>query len=106
MTYEITTVMGTNVAYGWLIVQVTSGGPADEAGLLGGTQTVLVGAEYVTIGGDVITAINGTRITNTDSLSTYLEEYTLPSQTVNVTIVRDNETMTVAVELGTRPPVT
>jgi S1-C subfamily serine protease len=106
MTYEIAMVMGTNITYGWLIVQVTSGGPADEAGLQGGTQTVLVGAEYVTIGGDILTAINGTKIANTDNLSTYLEEYTLPGQTVNVTIVRNNEPMTVTAELGTRSPIT
>ncbi|NWG11028.1 trypsin-like peptidase domain-containing protein [Candidatus Bathyarchaeota archaeon] len=103
MTYEIATAMGTNVTYGWLIVQITSGGPADEANLQGGTQQVLVAGEYVTIGGDIIIAINGTRIINIDSLSTYLEEYTLPGQTIDVTIVRDNQTMTVAVKLGTRP---
>jgi S1-C subfamily serine protease len=106
MTYEIATLIGTNVTYGFLIAQVTSGGPAAEAGLKGGTQRVLVAGEYVTIGGDLIIAINDTRITNMDGLSTYLEEYTLPNQTINVTIVRDNQTMTVAVILGTRPPPT
>jgi S1-C subfamily serine protease len=57
----------------------------------------------VTIGGDVIIAVNGTKITNIDDLSTYLEEYTLPSQTVNVTVVRNNQTMTLEVKLGSRP---
>ncbi|PIU60082.1 serine protease, partial [Candidatus Bathyarchaeota archaeon CG07_land_8_20_14_0_80_47_9] len=38
-----------------------------------------------------------------DDLSTYLEGSTLPGQTINVTISRGNQTMTVAVELGTRP---
>ncbi len=103
MTYEIAKTMGVNVTYGWLIVQVTSGGPADDAGLQGGTKQVYIAGEYVTIGGDIIIAINETRITNIDDLSTYLEEYTLPKQTVNLTIVRNNQNMTVAVELGTRP---
>jgi len=103
MTYEIATVMNVNVTYGWLIVQVTSGGPADEANLRSGTQQALIAGEYVIIGGDIIIAINETRITNMDDLSTYLEEYTSPNQTVNVTIVRNNQTMTVAVKLGTRP---
>jgi len=106
MTYEIAKAIGVNVTYGWLIVQVASGGPADEAGLLGGTQRVLIAGEYVTIGGDIIIAINETRITNMDDLSTFLEEYTLPNQTVNVTIVRNNRTMTLPVKLGTRPPLT
>jgi S1-C subfamily serine protease len=103
MTYEIAKAMSTNVTYGWLITQVVSGGPADEAGLQGGTQQVQIAGNWVTIGGDIITAINGTRITSIDDLSTYLEEYTLPSQTINVTVVRDNQTITLAVKLGTRP---
>jgi S1-C subfamily serine protease len=110
MTCEIAKAMNANVTYGWLIVQVTSGGPADKANLRGGTQRVLIEGEYVTIGGDIITVINATyiamRIRGMDDLSTFLEEYTLPNQTVNVTIVRNNQTMILPVELGTRPPPT
>ena len=104
MTYEIATRINVNVTYGWLIAQVVSGGPSDEAGLQGGTQQVLIAGSWVTIGGDIIIALNETRIVNGDDLATYLEEYTLPGQTVNVTIVRNNLTMTLPVELGTRPP--
>jgi S1-C subfamily serine protease len=105
MTYEIATVMDTNITYGWLIVQVVSGGPADEAGLRDGTQQVPIAGEWVTIGGDIMISLNNdTRITNLDALSTYLEEYTLPGQTIDVAIVRNNQTMTITVELGTRPP--
>jgi len=107
MTYEIAEAMNVNVTYGFLISQVTASGPADQAGLQGGTQTVLVAGEYVRIGGDIIIAINTTsvvaRIRGIDDLSTFLEEYTLPNQTVSVTIVRNNETMIIQVELGTRP---
>jgi S1-C subfamily serine protease len=103
MTYEIAKAMDTDITYGWLIVQVVSGGPADEAGLRGGTQQVLIMGELVTIGGDIIIAINETRITNIDALSTYLEEYTLPSQAISITVVRNNQTITLTVELRTRP---
>jgi len=104
MTYEIAKAMDANTTYGLLITQVVSGGPADAAGLRGGTQQVQISGEWVTTGGDIIIAINEARITNMDSLSTYLEEQTLPSQTINVTIVRNNQTMTVAAELEARPP--
>jgi len=106
VSYEIAEAMGVDVTYGWLIVTVTSGGPADEAGLQGGTEQVLVAGEYVTIGGDIIIAINGTRIRGMDDLSAFLEEYTSPDQTINVTIVRNGETMVIPVELGTRPTST
>jgi S1-C subfamily serine protease len=103
MTYEIAAEMGTNITYGWLIAQVTSGGPADKAGLQGGTQQVEIVESLVTIGGDIVIAVNGTRITSIDDLSAYLEEYTLPEQTVNLTIVRDNETTVIPLELERRP---
>jgi len=104
MTYEIAKAMSINVTYGWLIAQVTNGGPADNAGLRGGTKQALIAGEWVTIGGDIVIAINETTITNMDDLSTYIEEFTLPGQTINATIVRNNQTMTLTVELGTRPP--
>jgi len=104
MSYEIATAMDTNFTYGLLVTQVVSGGPADTAGLRGGTKQARILGNWVTIGGDIIIAINETRITNMDDLSTYLEEYTLPGQTINVTVVRDNQKMTIAVELGKRPP--
>ena len=106
MTYEIATAMNTNITYGWLIVRTVSGGSADEAGLRGGTEQVRLMGEWVTIGGDIITAMNETRITNLDDLSTYLEEYTPPGQTINVTILRNNQALVLAVELGKRPPPT
>jgi S1-C subfamily serine protease len=104
MSYEIAKVMNINVTYGWLVAQVTSGGPADTAGLLGGTRQVTVAGQIVIIGGDIIISINGTRIKNIDDLSTYLEEHTLPGQSINVTIIRNNQEMTLPIVLGTRPP--
>ena len=103
MTYGIAQTMKVNVTYGWLIAQTTSGGTADKAGLRGGTTQAQIEGTSVTIGGDIIIAINGTRITNLDDLSTYLEEYTLSGQTINVTIVRNNQTLTLSVELQARP---
>lgn len=106
MNYEIAEEIGVDVTYGWLIAGVTSGGPADDAGLQGGTEQVQVGNEYVVIGGDIIIAINGARITSMDDMSAYLEEYTLPGETINITIVRDNQTSNVALELESRPAAT
>jgi S1-C subfamily serine protease len=106
MTYEIAKTMDVNVTYGWLIAQVTSGGPADDAGLQGGTQQVTVDGQSVTVGGDIIIALSGTRITGTDDLSTFLEERTLPGQTIDVTIIRNGQDMTLQVKIGTRPPPT
>jgi S1-C subfamily serine protease len=106
MTYEIAKTMDINVTYGWLIAQVTSGGPADEANLQGGTEQVTVAGQSVTIGGDIVIALNGIRITGIDDLSTFLEEHTLPDQTIDVTIIRNGQSLTLQLKLGTRPPPT
>jgi len=106
MTYQIAKAMDVNVTYGWLIAQVSNGGPADDAGIQGGNQQTTVGGQSVIIGGDIIIALSGTRIKGTDDLSTFMEEHTLPGQTINVAIVRNGQDMTVQLTVGTRPPPT
>ena len=106
MSYVIAEAMNTNVTYGWLITQISSGGPAANADLHSGQEQALVAGEWVTIGGDIVTALDKTRITNFDDLSAYLEEHTLPQQTINATIVRNNQTMTLTVKLASRPAQT
>jgi S1-C subfamily serine protease len=103
MTYEIAEAIDTNVTYGWLITEVSTGGPAAKSGLRGGTQRILIAGTWVTIGGDIIIAINGTRITNMDDLSTYLEEHTSPGQTISIVLVRNNETLALSLKLEARP---
>jgi S1-C subfamily serine protease len=92
MNFEMAQSMNTNITYGVLIAQITSGGPADKAGLQKD---------------DIIIGINATSITarirGMDDLSTFLEEYTSPNQTINVIIVRGSKTITLPVTLGRRP---
>jgi len=106
MTYEIAQKINTDMTYGWLITQVTGGGPADQAGLKGGTQQVVIGGQNIVIGGDVIIEIDGTRIRNMDDMSSYLEANTLPGQIIDVTIVRNSEVLTLSLTLGNRPAIT
>ena len=104
MDYQLAQLVNTNVTFGVLVEQVTSGGPAQAAGLRGGTRTADVGGTSYLIGGDVITSVNGTKIISSDSLSTYLEENALPGQTLVLGIIRDGQQMSISLVLGTRPP--
>ena len=103
MTFEIAKSTGTSATYGVLLTQVTAGGPADKAGLKAGTSSAYISGSWVTVGGDIIIALNGMRITSMDDLSTYLEEHTSVNQTVNVTVARNNETQNFLVVLLARP---
>ena len=104
MNYQLSQATGANVTYGVLIENVVQGGPAATAGLQAGTQTVVIEGQQYLIGGDVIISINGTRITTSDSLGTYLAAHTVAGQTVSLGIIRAGDKyMTVTVTLGARP---
>jgi S1-C subfamily serine protease len=104
MNYQLAQLQDTNVTYGVLIQNVTQGGPAQKAGLQGGTRTAVVQGTTYSIGGDIIIAINNTRIVNTDALSSYLAENALAGQMLQVQVIRNGQTMTISLILGTRPP--
>jgi len=104
MTYQLAQIQGTNVTYGVLIENVTVGGPADSAGLKAGIETLEVQGNQYIIGGDIIVALNGTKIVDLDALSSYLQEKTVPRQMLIVQIIRSGQTETVNLVLGTRPP--
>jgi S1-C subfamily serine protease len=87
--------MGASVTYGYLVESVSA-----QNGLHGGTAQKTILGSTIIIGGDIITAINTQRITNTDDLLSYLEQHTLPDQTVNFTVVRNGQQQTVAVTIG------
>jgi S1-C subfamily serine protease len=88
MSYDTAREIGASVTYGWRIATVTAGGPSD------GRLRV----------DDIIIAMNGTLIRNNDDLASYLEEKTLPTEHLVLTVVRGNSTVDVNVILGTRPP--
>jgi S1-C subfamily serine protease len=104
MNLQLANYLRVNFTYGVLVEQVVKDGPADRAGIRGGTtQIMLLDTQYV-IGGDIIISANGTKIINTDSLSTYLEEHCLPGQKLLLGIVRDGNVIYIQVVLGVRPP--
>jgi 2-alkenal reductase len=87
---------------GVLVIDVEAGSPADEAGLKGGFEQGNVEGQSLTIGGDVIIAVNGDSITSMEDLLAQLK-LAEPGQTVTLTILRDGETLDLPVTLGERP---
>lgn len=53
--------------------------------------------------GDIVFAIDGTRIDSKQQLSSYLALQASPGETVDVTVLRSGERRTVSLTLGTRP---
>jgi serine protease Do len=104
MTPDIASAMNLPAStQGALVEQVVTGGPAAKANLQGSNTVVTINGVQGTVGGDVITAINGTAITGMSDLITYLELNTQVGQNVTLSIIRNGQTQSVQVTLGTRP---
>lgn len=93
--------LGLNTYTGAYVSSVTPGGPADQAGIRGGTQPTNI--DGLQAGGDIITAIDGQPVTTFDSLLGYLTTNKSPGDTAVLTILREGQSMDVTVTLGSRP---
>ncbi len=95
--------MEVPVEEGLLVLSVVQGGPADQAGIRGGSQIARIGGYRIPIGGDIITAINGHPVPTFQELNVYLDTQTQVGETVEVTLFRGREEMKVSVRLAERP---
>ena len=89
---------------GAYVIDVTSGGPADIAGIRGGSEMVTGpnGTPYRR-GGDIITAIGGVPIQRFEDLVSYLVTKSAPGDKVTLTLLRDGKQIEADVVLGERP---
>lgn len=82
--------------YGVYVTSVTPGSPADEAG-------VIPAPNGESEGGDLIVGIDDQPVREFSDLLSYLIFSTEVGQTVNLSIIRDGETITVPLTLSERP---
>jgi S1-C subfamily serine protease len=94
--------INVNVRNGALIQAIESDSPAEKAGLRAGKDEIDFEAQRVTIGGDVIVAVDGRPLTRTDDLADRISSLSTGDQ-VELDVLRDGKHKTVKVTLGTRP---
>lgn len=87
---------------GALVIEVTAGGPAKEAGLQGSDREVTIDGLQVSAGGDVIVAIDDQPVNTFDDLPSYLARSQV-GQKVTLTVLRDGREVTLDLTLGSRP---
>jgi len=95
--------MEVPVEEGLILLKVTSGGPAAQAGIRGPDKVVIVGNTRVPVGMDIVVAINGQPATSFQELTVYLETETQVGDTVEVTIIRDGKRQNIETTLAERP---
>ncbi len=86
---------------GALLEEVTSGSPAEKAGLQGSSKSFDSNGQQIMIGGDVVTAVDGKAVTSMQDLSAAIKAQK-PGDKVELTVLRDGKEITVAVTLGAR----
>ena len=87
---------------GVLVAEVLKGGPADKAGLEGGTTEATIEGAKFKLGGDIITEANGKPVSSMDDVIDFING-AKPGDELELKILRGGDTKTVTVTLGDRP---
>jgi len=95
--------MDVPVERGLLVLEAVSGGPAAQAGVLGGDRIVRFGRVSFPLDGDILTAIDEQVLQTGRDLTMYLDTRAEIGQKVQLTIIRDGQEMRLEATLGERP---
>jgi len=87
---------------GLLVEIVEPGSPAEAAGIRGGQLDLVIGGQAMLIGGDIITAINGTAVDSPLRLAEAMRDLKVGS-TVRLNVFREGQTREVECTLPERP---
>ena len=99
ITSSLAEELGLPVDQGVYVVSVIADSPASDAGLVAADTT---DSGDMGTGGDIITAVDGQSVTSVQDLSQYIRTKSV-GDTVTLTVLRDGQTISVNVTLGTWP---
>ena len=99
---EVAKYLKLKIERGALIAEVVKGGPADKAGLRGGTQRVQVGNMIVVVGGDIVVKADDHDVKTSDELIRYIREKK-PGDHLTLKVYRADKSRDVKLTLGERP---
>ena len=103
VTPEIAEALGLMEAKGFLVTDITSGSPADKAGIRGGYKIDNIDGREIALGGDIITGIDNRTVTSIENILTYLGNEKQAGDTVQLNILRDGSNIQASVILGEIP---
>jgi S1-C subfamily serine protease len=102
ITPDLEQAINLPVGYGVLVSYVVPGSPADMAGIQGGSTTATIGGQTLTLGGDIITSINGRKITSFANLAESIASKSAGDR-VTLGILHDGQARNLSVTLANTP---
>jgi S1-C subfamily serine protease len=102
ITPELASTFNLPVKEGVLIESVEPGGPADKAGLQGGSTPVTIEGAEIEVGGDILVEAEGKKITSMEQIIEIVNAKK-PGDEVTLKYLRDGKEKTATVTLGVRP---
>jgi S1-C subfamily serine protease len=102
ITPDLARAINLPVSQGVIVQSVVKGGPADKAGIEGGNTSATIGGARVSLGGDIITEVEGKKVSGMDEIVEIVNEAS-PGEELELTILRGGKTKTANVTLGNRP---
>lgn len=103
MTPGIADRLGLDEPRGFLVMDVVAGSPAEKAGILKGNQDTVIDGIPIRLGGDVIIAVDNNTVRKIDDLLAYVEMEKSVGDDLELTILRQGQTMEVIATLAARP---
>ena len=101
LTLDEINALGLPQQTGAYVVEVTSGGPGDQAGMIAGTQTTSI--QNLDAGGDLVIAVDGHPVKEFNDLIGYVLTNKSPGDKITLTIIRNKKQKEVTLTLGKRP---
>jgi S1-C subfamily serine protease len=105
ITPELARAINLPVKEGVIVQSVVKGGPADKAGIEGGTTSATIDGAEVSLGGDIITEVDGEKVADMEEVVEIVNQ-AKPGDSLELTVLRDGSTKTATVTLGDRPDST
>jgi len=102
ITPELAKAINLPVKEGVIVQSVVKGGPAAKAGIEGGNTSATIDGAEVSLGGDIITEVNGKKVAGMEEVVEIVNK-AKPGESLELTILRDGSTKTATVTLGDRP---
>jgi S1-C subfamily serine protease len=102
ITPDLARAINLPVTEGVIVQSVVKGGPADKAGIEGGNTSATINGAQVSLGGDIITEVEGKKVSGMDEIVEIVNEAS-PGEELELTILRGGKTKTANVTLGNRP---